>query len=281
MVAPLRRVLMRRPGASFGSAEPALWHYSSRPQLDLARRQHDQLVEKIESFGAEVVLTEQTDDLADSIFVHDPVLITDRGSVALSMGKDLRRGEVQALMADLEAAGVPRLATLSARAHAECGDLVWLDDRLLAVGQGFRTDRQGFDELSEVMAQLGVATLAVELPLAGGADACLHLQSLISLISPSLAVVYPRYLPIWFHRLLLDRGFDLVEVPDEEEATLGANVLALAPNVCVALEGNPVTRRGLERRGVEVQLVDGSELCWKAEGGPTCLTRPILRAPLD
>jgi len=82
--------------------------------------------------------------------------------------------------------------------------------------------------------------------------------------------------PFWNN--LLERGFRLVEVPEEEFATMGPNVLALAPGRCLMLEGNPVTRRRLEQAGCEVLTYRGREISLKAEGGPTCLTRPVWRS---
>lgn len=280
MVAPLRRVLVRRPGAAFGAADPALWHYTERPNLEAALLQHGALVAALEAYGTEVVVVDQADDRADSIFVHDPVLVTDFGSIALSMGKALRRGEEEALAGELETVGVPRLGALSASARAEGGDLLWLEPQLLVVGQGFRTDSQGLAELRGLLEPKGIDLLPVDLPVADGAEACLHLQSLISLVDDRKAVVWLRMLPVALFRILEERNYQLIEAPDDEVATLGPNVLALEPSRVLVLDGNPTTRRRLERAGVEVSALPGDELCWKSEGGPTCLTRPILRAPV-
>lgn len=174
--------------------------------------------------------------------------------------------------------GVPVLAELDGEATAEGGDLLWLDRQTLAVGQGFRTNAEGLRQLREAMAGLGVEVLPVPLPYFTGPEACLHLLSLISLVDRDLAVVYPPLLPVPFWNTLRDRGFRIVEVPEEEFPTMGPNVLALAPGRCLMLEGNPVTRRGLEQAGCEVLTYKGREISLKAEGGPTCLTRPVWRS---
>jgi dimethylargininase len=278
MIDPLRRVLVKRPDAAFADADPALWHYVSRPDLKEARREHEALVEILRGAGAEVVEhPEPQPDRADAIFVFDPVLVTDRGAVILRMGKELRRGEEAAMARRLRKVGVPILAELEGEATAEGGDLLWLDSRTLAVGQGFRTNAEGLRQLREVMAGIGVDVLPVELPYFTGPEACLHLLSLISLVDRDLAVVYPPLLPVPFWKTLRERGFRMVEVPAEEFPTMGPNVLALAPGKCLMLEGNPVTRRGLEEEGCEVLTYRGREISLKAEGGPTCLTRPIWR----
>jgi dimethylargininase len=278
MIDPLRRVLIRRPDEAFGGADPARWHYTSRPDLQEARREHDALVDLLRGAGAEVIdHAEPQPDRADSIFVFDPVLVTDRGTVLLRMGKALRRGEEEALGRRLQDLGVPILGELQGEATAEGGDLLWLDRHTLAAGQGFRTNAEGLRQLREILAPLGVEVVPVELPYSGGPEACLHLLSLISLVDRDLAVVYPSLLAVPFWRLLRDRGIRLIEVPDGEFATQGPNVLALAPRKALMLEGNPVTRRRLEEAGCEVLTYRGREISLKAEGGPTCLTRPVWR----
>lgn len=276
MFDPLRRVLVKRPDEAFAVEDPERWHYTSRPDLDEARREHDALVAILTGAGAEVIdHPEPQPDRADSIYVFDPALITDRGAVILRMGKELRRGEEAAMARRLEEIGVPVLAELRGDALAEGGDLLWLDSETLAAGQGFRTNAEGLRQLREILT--GVEVLPVELPYFTGPEACLHLLSLISIVDRDLAVVYPPLMPVSFWRMLRDRGFRLVEVPEEEFPTMGPNVLALAPGRCLMLEGNPVTRERLERAGCEVLTYRGREISFKAEGGPTCLTRPIWR----
>jgi dimethylargininase len=279
MVEPLRRVLVKRPEEAFAAADPERWHYTSRPDLDEARREHDALVEILAGAGAEVIgHPEPQPERADAIFVFDPALVTERGAVILRMGKELRRGEEAAMARRFREIGVPILAELDGEATAEGGDLLWLDRRTLAVGQGFRTNAEGLRQLREAMAGLGVEAMPVPLPYFTGPEACLHLLSLISLVDRDLAVVYPPLLPVPFWNTLRERGFRIVEVPEEEFPTMGPNVLALAPGRCLMLEGNPVTRRRLEQAGCEVLTYQGREISLKAEGGPTCLTRPVWRS---
>jgi dimethylargininase len=279
MVEPLRRVLVRRPDEAFGDADPTRWHYTARPDLQEARREHDDLVELLRGAGAEVIEhSGPQPDRADAIYVFDPVLITERGAILLRMGKTLRRGEEEALGQRLREIGVPTFAALQGEATAEGGDLLWLDRHTLAAGQGFRTNAEGLRQLRETLAPLDVEVIPVELPYFGGPEACLHLLSLISLVDHDLAVVYPSLLAVPFWRFLHDRGIRLIEVPDLEFATQGPNVLALSPRKVLMLEGNPITQRRLEEAGCEVLTYRGREISLKAEGGPTCLTRPVWRA---
>lgn len=172
---------------------------------------------------------------------------------------------------------VPILASLQAPATAEGGDLLWVRPDLLAVGQGFRTNSDGLDQLREVLQDAGVGVEPVQLPYFSGPAACLHLMSLISLVDDDLAVIYPRLLPVPFWQNLKEEGFDFVEVPDEEFDRMAPNVLAVAPRDCITIEGNPVTKQRLEEAGCRVRTYRGREISLKAEGGATCLTRPILR----
>jgi len=278
MVEPLKKVLVRRPDGAFGNADPKHWHYVSQPDLEGARAEHDALVATLREAGCEVLYHEaELPEHADAIFTHDPVIVTDEGSIILRMGKDQRRGEEAAIGATLEDLGVPILASLEGEATAEGGDLLWLDHDTLAVGRGYRTNAEGFRQLTAALRPLGVETIEVQLPHGDGPVSCLHLMSLISMLDHDLAVVHLPLLPVPFVELLSDRGIEMVEVPDGEYPTMGPNVLALAPRRCLMIEGNPGTRERLESAGCEVLTYRGEELSLKAEGGATCLTRPILR----
>ena len=280
MVARLRRVLVRRPDAAFAVDDPSPWGYAGVPNLVAAQEEHDAFVGLVASQGAEILRHEAAlPGLADSIFVFDPALVTDAGAVILRMGKALRRGEEAAMARALKTLGVPVLFSLRGRATAEGGDLLWVDHDTLAVGQGFRTNAEGFDQLRKGLQEIHVETVPVPLPYLDGPERCLHLLSLVSPVAEDLAVVYPRLLPVPFWKSLKDHGFDFVVVPDEEFPTMAPNVLALAPKDCVMLDDNPVTKARLEEAGCRVRTYRGREISLKAEGGATCLTRPILRRP--
>ena len=279
MAAPLRRVLMRAARGAMKGADAARWHYGAGFDPGRAAEQHDGLAGLVAASGAEILWLDDIEDgLADSVFTHDPSLMTDFGAIILRMGKPLRRGEETAIAQQLTALDMPILATLHGDACAEGGDLLWLDERTLAVGLGFRTNAAGLAQLSAALAPLGVRTLPVELPYYAGPEACLHLLSLISIVDERLAVVYPPLLPVPFWQELERRHFRLVACPEAEFAgTMGTNVLALAPGDCLMLEGNPITGARLEAAGCAAQTYRGNEISLKAEGGATCLTRPILR----
>ena len=281
MTGRLRRVVMRRPGEAMAAADPAEWHYTSAIDLEEARRAHDTFADALRAWDVEVLYhDEPLPDHSDSVFVFDPVLVTDRGSLLLSMGKAARRGEEEPLGKALELHGVPVYGRLGGEARAEGGDTLWLDHDTLAVGRGFRTNAEGVRQLRALLAPLGVTVLDYDLPFFTGPEACLHLLSLVSPVDVDLAVAYPPLMPTAFWTELKRRGVRLLEVPEEEFlSTQATNVLTVAPRRCIMLGGSPVTRRLLEMADCEVVTFPGEPLSFKAEGGPTCLTRPVLRDP--
>ena len=277
MYQPLRRVVVRRPDAGFGAADPARWHYGRRPDLAVAVSEHDGFVATLKAAGAEVIYhSAPLDDRADAIYVHDPVLISDRGAILLRMGKPLRRGEEAALGATLEANGVLTLAALTGDALAESGDILWLDPETLAVGLGFRTNTEAVRQLRAALGP-SVQVLTFDLPYHTGPAACLHLMSFVSLLDERLAVGFPPLMPTPFYQELTRRGYTIVEVPGAEYDSMGCNVLALGRRDCLMLDVNPVTKSRLEGAGCRVRTYRGAEISLNCEGGPTCLTRPVLR----
>ena len=269
MTGPLRRVLVRRPPADCSAWERYGWRSAPDPMLLAA--EHEALCSTLEDAGAEVVAAEPT--TLDAIYVFDPALVADEGAVLLRPGKDVRRDEPDALPLDLDRAGVAVAARLEEPALAEGGDLIRLDERTLLAGRGYRTNSDGIWALERL---LGLETLVFDLPHLHGPSACLHLLSLLSPLDGDLVVGYPPLMPVRLVQLLAGRGVRIVEVPDEEFATLGPNALALAPRVALLPEHTVATRRRLEAAGVDVLVYRAEELS-KGDGGPTCLTPPLLR----
>jgi dimethylargininase len=273
MTGTLRRVLLRAPGGSDG------WQrcgWRAEPDTGAIAREHENLCATLERAGTEVVLADSSaDGNPDAIYVFDPVLLADDGAILLNPGKEYRRGEPAALAQDLERVGVPVAGRLEGGAYAEGGDLIRLDERTLLAGRGYRTNDAGIEELRRVLPDVEV--IAFDLPHWHGRGEVMHLLSLLSPLAPDLVVAYPSLLPVRLAELLEQREIEIVPVPDQEFETMGSNVLALAPRVALAVEGNPETRRRLEDAGVEVEIYEGTELS-KGDGGPTCLTQPLLRA---
>jgi dimethylargininase len=274
MTKALRRVLVRPP-----LPEDAVgWRehgWRAAPNSAEAAAEHEALCGLLENAGAEVVVSRHDPGNPDAIYPYDPVLVGDEGAVLLRPGKDVRREEPLGLVSGLEEAGVPVVAEIADPAFVEGGDTLWLDEKTLLVGIGYRTNTAAIAALRAAFPR--VELLTFDLPHWNGMGAVLHLMSLVSPLADDLAVVYPRLTPVRLLHLLADRGVRVVEVPDEEFASQGSNVLALGPRRALALDGNPETRRRMERAGVDVVVYRGDEISRKGDGGPTCLTRPLLR----
>jgi N-dimethylarginine dimethylaminohydrolase len=275
MTAPLRRVLVRAPRPN----DAALWKaygWRFEPDPGAMAAEHEAFRELLGADGAEVVLAESsTGPDPDAIYTYDPAIVGDAGAILLRPGKEGRRGEPDELGVDLVAAGVPIAGRLEAPALAEGGDTVWLDGGTLLVGHGYRTNAAGIEALRELLP--GVEVVAFDLPHHHGPGEVMHLMSFLSPLDVDLAVVYLPLMPVRLVELLHARGIELIEVPDEEFESMGPNVLALGPRVALALAGNDETRRRMERAGVDVRVYEGEHISRPGDGGPTCLTRPLLR----
>jgi len=275
MVGRLRRVLVRPPAAG-GWAAWKSYGWRSEPDPVRLEEEHEAFRGVLEEAGVEVVVAATPHALdPDAIYAYDPALVADDGALLLRPGKEGRRGEVEVMGADLVEAGVPVAARIEAPGTVEGGDTVWLDESTLLIGRGYRTNEEGIRQLAEALPD--VAVIPFDLPHWHGAGEVMHLLSLLSPLDRDLVVAYPRLMPVRLMELLEERGVEIVEVPDEEFETMGPNVLALGPRDALALEGNDETRRRMERAGVHVRTYRGDEISRKGDGGPTCLTRPILR----
>ncbi|TPJ72685.1 dimethylarginine dimethylaminohydrolase family protein [Mesorhizobium sp. B2-7-1] len=281
MAAPLRRVLMRSAANAMRGADRAAWHYGPGFNPAKAAEQHAVLAELVAASGAEIEWIEDTaDGLADSVFTHDPSLMTGRGALILSMGKPLRAGEPSLHEETYKRLGIPILGRVEAPGQVEGGDCVWLDARTLAIGRGLRSNQEGIQQLSNLLTPLGISVYGFDLPLWQGEEACLHLMSVISPLADDLALVYSPLLPAPFYQMLKARGIRLVEGDPQEFAAsngLSLNVLPTSPLKVIAVAGFPKTKAAMEAAGCTVEIFEADALCIACEGGPTCLTRPILR----
>jgi len=281
MAGPLKRVLMRSADSAMRHAKAQEWHYGPGFDPKKAAAQHEQLTKLVASSGAEVEwLTDADDGLADSVFTHDPSLMTDHGAVILSMGKALRRTEPGLHEAAYRRMGVPILGRIDDPGQVEGGDCVWVDAKTLAVGRGVRTNQDGIQQLSNLLSPKGISVFGFDLPLWHGEEACLHLMSVISPLADDLALVHAPLLPAAFYQMLREHGIKLVEGDADEffaSNGLSLNVLPTAPRHVIAVAGFPRTAAAMQAAGCAVSTFEADALCIACEGGPTCLTRPVLR----
>ena len=282
MVTQVRRILLKHPKDAFIDQskidrQSSELNYSNTPDFEIACKDYDQFLDLIRSFGPEIHFLPTSNTSLDSIYTHDPCIVTNRGAILCNMGKPQRSKEPDKIEKYFTSIGVPILGRIEGTGTLEGGDIIWIDERTVAVGEGYRSNMEGIDQFKHLLGDLVDNVIPVALPHWTGPEDCLHLMSNISPIDHDLYLVYSRLLSVSFRKYLLGRQIKLIEVPDEEYDSMGCNVLAMANRKVIMIEGNPITQKRLENEGVEVHTYNGAEISLKGAGGPTCLTRPFLR----
>ena len=274
MVSKLEHVLVRTPTTVGNFVADAQWR---EPDRDALVREHIEFVDLLSSLGCTVHTAQAVDGLVDAVYMHDPMIMTPHGAILLQMGKRVRQPEPTQIRKDLERIGVPILGELTGSAIADGGDKVWLDAKTLLTGHGYRTNGEGIAQIRKMLAPYGVEVHAFDLPHFQGPNAVLHLMSVLSPISQNRAVVYEPLAPIRLLEFLKSRKISWLTVNDTEVHTQGANILTVEPNVVVLAAGNPEIEGKLRKSGVTVHIFNGANVAVKGDGGPTCLTAPLLR----
>lgn len=276
MTAPLRDVLVKRPGPAFGAAFEDPGHGYLHPvDLAVAQREHTAFVETLARLGPRVLVLDVETDSPDLVYTFDPLLVSDRGAIGLRPGKPNRASEPATIEAWTRAAGIPTVGWIEAPGTVEGGDTFWLRPDLLCIGRTLRTNDHGARQLA---ALVGGDVRIFDVPFWHGPAELIHLLSVISPVADDLAVVYLPLLPVGLWQLLVDAGIRLIEVPEEEFGTLGCNVLAVQPGVVILADGNPRTAGALASVGCEVHTYPATEIGINGSGGPTCMTRPLFRS---
>jgi dimethylargininase len=275
MISPLREVLVKRPGPAFGRAyEDARHGYLHPVDLPAAQREHDAFCDLLSGLGVAVHQLEEETGSPDLVYTYDPLLVSDDGAIPLRSGKPNRQGEEQVIERWMAERAIPVAGRIEPPGTVDGGDTFWLSHDLLCIGRSLRTNAAGAAQLAAIV---GGDVRVFDVPYGEGPDVCLHLLSLVSPVAEDLAVVYLPLLPAGLYELLGDLGVSLVQVPEVEFPTLGCNVLAVGPGVVALAEGNPKTAAALAEHGCEVHEFAAWEVGINGGGGPTCLTRPILR----
>lgn len=253
-------------------------NYLSVPHFENALNEYQSFAKILKVNGAEVQYFETNSEVTiDSIYCRDASIATDFGMIICRMGKGARSGEPSSQMQTFSNLNIPVLGIIESPGTLEGGDVAWLDKNTLAVGHTYRTNVSGISQLKSMLEPRGVTVIVADLPHYKGKNDVFHLMSILSPIDKDLAVVFSPLMPIRFRNALLSKGFELIEVPDTEFESMGCNVLAIAPRTCVMVDGNPKTQKLLEKAGCKVYTYRGAEISVKGGGGPTCLTRPMLR----
>ncbi len=279
----LKSVFIKKASSAFINEQHIAKHWESlnylgKPDINIALQEYDAFEQVFKDHNVELLYLPEDDTVnMDSIYCRDAAIATDKGMIICNMGKEGRMKEPAAEQRAFEANGIPVLGVITAPGTLEGGDVAWLDEKTLAVGHTYRSNEEGIRQLTNLLAPLGVTVMSVPMPHYKGPSDVFHLMSVLSPVDTNLAVVYSPLIPIVFRNELIARGYKLVEVPDEEFDSMGCNVLALAPRVCLMVKGNPITKSRLEKAGCQVIEYEGAEISVKGGGGPTCLTRPVMR----
>jgi len=281
MAAPLKRVLVCSPEAAGWGRPDRPWRelgYFHQPKGELAGNQHARLVEVLESAGAEVCLLDADESLGlDAVYAHDASFPTDGGMILMHPGKAARRGEPSRQELFFESQGVPILGRIEPPGLTEGGDIVWLDSGTILIGEGYRTNAEGIEQLRKLVSAMGVEVRKAPLPHGPGPAACLHLMSLMSVLDEREILVDLPWLAVETVRDLEKRGLHLIPIESSERDGMACNVLALGNRKLLAIEENEKTNARLAAQGFELLTFEGSEISANGSGGPTCLTRPFLR----
>ena len=283
MIGSIEKILIKHPKDAFISQENldatfSNYGFLESPNYEKCLEEYAEFEDILRKHVPEIhYLSQNTGTGLDSLYTHDPVKITSKGAIYFPMGKPQRGGEGLATRTYFESIGVPTLGVIEAPCRIEGGDVVWIDERTVAIGRGYRTNDAGIQRFRELTKDIVDEIIVVPMPHADGPEACLHLMSIISFVDSDLAVVYSKYMPVFFREYLLNRGVTLIETPDDEYDTLGTNILALAPRICVILQGNDTVKARLEAAGAAVYDYPGRNISYFGTGGPTCLTSPFLR----
>lgn len=283
MTGKIGAILIKRPEEAFISQENlnANWekfNYFGCPDYEKVIEEYNEFEKFIKENIPDVYYLKQDDRAGlDSIYAHDPLKVTKKGAIYFPMGKELRGREREATREYLESIGIPTLGEIKAPGKMEGGDVLWIDEKTVAIGRGYRTNDEGIRQFKELTKDIIDEYIIVPMPHGDGEDCCLHLMSIISFVDTDKAVVYSKYMPVFFREYLIEKGITLIECGDEEYDYLGTNVLCVAPGKCITIAGNPEITAKMRDAGIDVTTYEGKELSYRGTGGPTCLTCPLYR----
>ena len=282
MYTELKTVLIKKPQPFMSSVDYKKWNYDYPLNQNLIDNNYKEFLNIIKKFDIEIIelkLRDEKNELCDSIFTHDPSLITNEGAIILNMGKEIRKPETIEHEELYKSLGIPIIDKLDDNATVEGGDCLWVNNKLLLIGKSSRTNIKGINQMQEILKRINVTVVPVDLPLINN-NSCFHLMSIVSILDQDLIIGYKKHMSDDLINILNKNSIKLIEIPEEEyinSKTLAVNILSLSPRNLVLLKGYPMTCEILLKENCVLNLFSGNELCIKTEGGPTCLTRPIWR----
>ena len=283
MVSSLKKVLMKKPQNYMSKVNLKKWNYESPLSQKIIEENYNEFYQIIKNSVAEIVdlnIENENEELCDSIFTHDPSLVINEGAIILNMGKNLRKKETEEHEKLYNSIDIPIIGKIIDEGTVEGGDCLWIKNNTLLVGESFRTNPSGINQLKKILNNYDVKVIPIKLPKQNNVNSCFHLMSLVSMLDHDLAIGCMSLLSFDLIKIFNDNNIKLISIPEDEyfkSKTLAVNILTLSPRELVLIKGYPKTAELLLNEGSHINLFNGNELCIKAEGGPTCLTRAILR----
>ena len=269
-IGKLSAVLMRRPGKEIENIDaPVKWRMKELWDPDKVRGQQDKLVEIYREHGVKVYyLEDMGEDKPNGIYLRDLILMTPEGAIVTRPAISCRSGEEVYAAKELARLGVPIIKTINGEGIFEGACVIWLDRKTAFLGYGYRCNRAGANQVEEELKNMGVEhVIKVNIPRGQA-----HLDGFMAIADLQVAVTLRLITPNIVYEELEKRGFNIIEVPTMEEFyNFATNFVALEPGKIVMPDGNPRTRKLLERSGVEVIAVDMSEIM-KGNGAIHCMT---------
>jgi dimethylargininase len=233
--------------------ECELTHLVRQPiDLELARAQHRQYEAALRELGCEVISLPPEPDLPDSVFVEDVALVFDEIAIITRPGADSRKPETESIARAL--APYRMLRTIEAPGALDGGDVLRVGQTVY-VGLSSRSNQSGVEQTQEFLAPYGYTVTGVEV------TGCLHLKSAVTQVSEDTLLINPA----WVARSIFG-DMKFIEVDESEPSA--ANAVWINDAV-IYPAGFPKTRRRLEEAGLNLKIVDATEVA-KAEGAVTC-----------
>jgi N-dimethylarginine dimethylaminohydrolase len=274
---PLKEVLLHRPGLELAAiAEPDRAHMLDVLDVDRARRQHDALAQAYRELGIVVhYIDPQQKPPPNLMFVADLLFMTPEGVILGRPASTVRAGEERLVAERLAALGIPILRSVRGTGTFEGADAAWLDPQTVLLATGLRTNAEGAAQVEASLHEMGITVTRVGLPYG-----TMHLMGQLRFADSDLAIAWPGRVPHAAVETLHARGYSVLFVPDEDEASHGMalNFVTVAPRQILIPAGNPATQSLYEQAGITCHTIQVNELV-KAAGGIGCLTG-ILRREL-
>jgi len=257
--APMKSVLLHPPGPELTQiANPDQAQMLAIPNWERAKQQHNALSQAFREAEIEVHFVKPDKVPPPNLmFCADLFFMTTEGAILSRPASNVRAGEERWIARRLADLGIPILRTLRGKAIFEGADAAWIDPNTVLIGNGLRTNRQGIEQVSRVLEELGVECIPVDLP-----HGSMHLMGLLRFPDQDLAVAWPNRLPWAAVQALRNRGYRVIYLPDEIEANQGGalNFVTLRPGEILMAASNPTTQRFYEEHGITCHTVQVNEL---------------------